>query len=272
MSTFERRRWRVIVESEPRSGAWNMAIDRALMESVAEGVSPPTLRFYQWQPPALSLGKGQPIDVVDRDRCRADGIDVVRRPTGGWAILHTGELTYAVAAHADEPAVAGPLLEAYKTLSAGLVAGLRRLGLPAEQAPQPEASAKEGLVACFAVPYNNEITVRGLKLMGSAQARSQRRLLQHGSLPLRGDVSRVVDYLAFADDSERETLRRQLREHATTASAIAGRTIDFPEAAQALMAGLADRLAIDLIPGDLTPPERDRAAALAADAALAVPG
>ncbi len=256
------RPWRVIIEAVPRSGAWNMAIDRAVMESVGDGHAPPTLRFYQWQPAAISLGKGQPAAVADHERCAADGVDVVRRPTGGWAIFHTDELTYSVAAHAEEPVVAGPLLEAYKHLSAGLIAGLRHLGLDAMLAPPLQSSEKSGLMACFEVPYNNEITVNGLKLMGSAQARSQRRLLQHGSLPLSGDVGRAAQYLVFPDESARLALAERLRAHATTASAAAGRPITYEEAADAMLRGFTDALHLTFAPGDLTESELRRAAEL----------
>src|SRR5262245_17793104 len=87
-------RWRLLVEGEPRPGAWNMALDEAVMEAVMAGAAPPTLRFYQWAPPCLSLGKRQPLSGVDLVRCQADGVGVVRRATGGLAILHTDELTY----------------------------------------------------------------------------------------------------------------------------------------------------------------------------------
>ena len=90
---YPRATWRLIVEPEPRTGAWNMALDEAIQDAVAAGEAPPTLRFYQWAPPALSLGKRQPLDGVDFARCQRDGVDVVRRPTGGLAILHTDELT-----------------------------------------------------------------------------------------------------------------------------------------------------------------------------------
>jgi lipoate-protein ligase A len=255
------RPWRVVIETSPRSGAWNMAIDRALMESVGDGKAPSTLRFYQWAPPAVSLGKGQAV-IVDRARCAADGVDVVRRPTGGWAIFHTDELTYSVAAHAEDPVVAGPLLEAYKQISAGLIAGLGRLGLVADLAPPLQSAAKAGLLACFEVPYNNEITVGGMKLMGSAQARAQRRLMQHGSLPLMGDVGRVADYLLASDDDAREQLRARLREHATTASAAAGRTITFAEAADAMQTGFAEALGIAFVADGFTIWEQQHAADL----------
>ena len=254
--------WRVIIETEARPGAWNMAIDRAMMEAAGAGAVPPTLRFYQWQPAAVSLGKGQPVAVADAARCAADGVDMVRRPTGGWAILHTDELTYSVAAHADEAVVAGPLLEAYKQLSAGLIAGLRLLGLEADLAPPLASGEKAGLLACFEVPYNNEITVGGMKLMGSAQARSQRRLMQHGSLPLSGDVGRAADYLVFPDDAAREALRRRLRDHATTASAAAGRVITYEAGVQAMVRGFHEQLGITFREASLTADELARAAAI----------
>ncbi len=257
--------WRLLMEDTPRSGAWNMAIDRALMESAGAGLAPPTLRIYQWSPPAISLGKGQAIAVVDLDRCASDGVSVARRPTGGWAILHTDEMTYSVAAHGDDPIVAGPLLDAYKRLSAALIAGLRLMGLPAELAPPIPSEDKAGLVACFEVPYNNEITVNGKKLMGSAQARSQRRLMQHGSLPLTGDVGRAAGYLIFADEVAREEVRHRLRAHATTASAAAGREIGYPEAAHAMARAFAETLDLDFMPGELTEAERARAEILASD-------
>ncbi len=263
------RVWRLISEDQPRPGAWNMAIDRALMETCGTQVAPPTLRIYSWAPPAVSLGKGQSAAVVDWAKCQSDRVEVVRRPTGGWAIFHSDELTYSVAAHADEPGLAGPLLEAYRALSDGLIAGLDHLGLPAQLAPSPSAAEKAGLLACFEVPYNNEITVEGKKLMGSAQARSGRKLLQHGSLPLEGDVGRAADYLLFvqttadgemhADDAARAALRTRLREHATTASAAAGRPITFAEAAAAMVKGFAATLGIVLEPGTLTL-EEDRLA------------
>src|SRR6185437_10597156 len=106
--------WRLLVEERPHDGAWNMALDEALMDAVAAGASPPSLRFYRWEPPCLSLGKRQPLDSIDLAACRADGIDVVRRATGGFAILHTDELTYSIATRPDDPRADGAILDAYR--------------------------------------------------------------------------------------------------------------------------------------------------------------
>ncbi|HEX9057117.1 MAG TPA: lipoate--protein ligase family protein [Ktedonobacterales bacterium] len=255
MAEYSRAMWRLIVDAHPRTGAWNMALDEAVMEAVAAGAVPPTLRFYQWEPPCLSLGKRQPLDGVELARCRDDGVDVVRRATGGWAILHTDELTYSVAVSPQDERAAGAILDAYRKLSAGLVDGLRRLGAPAEMNPVNPYGVHNASAACFEVPSAYEITVGSQKLMGSAQARPAGRVLQHGSLPLRGDIARVADYLRHDSDDAREHLRAHLRERATTLGDVLGRPVSFAEAAEALRFGFAAALNLDLAPGDVTPDE-----------------
>lgn len=257
--------WRLLLETEPRGGAWNMAIDEAIMEAVGQGDALPTLRFYQWAPPGLSLGRRQPLQGVDLARLRADGCDVVRRTTGGWAILHTGELTYSVALTTDDPRVAGPILDAYRTLSQGLVEGLALLGVEAVMKPATPSGTHNLTAACFEVPSAYEITAGGRKLIGSAQARMGTRVLQHGSLPLTGDIALVTRYLAFPDETAREALADHLRERAATLAEVAGRPIPYPEAAEAMRTGFARALNLTLTPGALTPGEVERAAALAAE-------
>src|SRR5512134_3886256 len=112
--------WRLLI-TPPSPGAWNMAVDESILEHVGRGEARPTLRLFAWQPACLSLGQAQPHSDVDVTRLRARGWDVVRRPTGGRAILHTDELTYSVIASADEPAMAGTLLESYNRLAQGLL-------------------------------------------------------------------------------------------------------------------------------------------------------
>jgi lipoate-protein ligase A len=253
--TYPRATWRLIVDPEPRTGAWNMALDEAIQDAVAAGDAPPTLRFYQWAPPALSLGKRQPLDGVDLARCQRDQVDVVRRPTGGLAILHTDELTYSIATLPRDPRAAGAILDAYRRLSAGLVDGLRRLGVPAELNPVNPYGTHNSSAACFEAPSAYEITAGGKKLMGSAQSRPAGRVLQHGSLPLKGDIARVAEYLSLASVAAREALRAHLAERATTLRDALGRDIAFAAAADALRDGFAAALNLDLAPGALTPDE-----------------
>ena len=247
--------WRLIIEREARTGAWNMALDEAIMDVVAEGSAPPTLRFYAWEPPCLSLGKRQPLDGVDMARCRADGVDVVRRATGGFAILHTDELTYSIAIRPDDPRSDGAILDAYRKLSQGLMAGLRLLGATPEMNPVVPGGVHNASAACFEVPSAYEIVVGGRKLIGSAQARPAGRVLQHGSLPLVGDIARVARYLAYERDDERAALAAHLRERATTASDALGRAVGYDEAAEAMARGFAAALNLTFEPGEPAPAE-----------------
>ena len=258
--SYPRATWRLIVDPKPRTGAWNMALDEAIQDAVAAGQAPPTLRFYQWAPPAISLGKRQPVDGVDLARCEHDGVDVVRRPTGGLAILHTDELTYSIATIPSDPRAAGAILDAYKRLSAGLVDGLRRLGVPAELNPVNPYGTASSSAACFEVPSAYEITAGGKKLMGSAQSRPAGRVLQHGSLPLVGDITRVAEYLRFASVAERASLRAHLGQRATTLRDALGREVGFAEATDALCAGFAAALNLDLVPAALSAAEQRVAA------------
>jgi len=246
--------WRLLVDGQA-DGATNMAVDEAILAAVIEGAAPPTLRFYAWSPPCLSLGRSQPLADVDAGACRAAGVDLVRRPSGGRAILHTDELTYSVALAQADPRATGEVVEGYRRLSEGLLAGLRRLGVQAVEAAGPRKPAGDPTAICFETPSTYELTVAGYKLVGSAQWRTRGGVLQHGALPLHGDITRIVGCLALAED-ERERQRQALRQRATTLEAALGRRVPFAEAAQALAEGFAQALALTLVPGELTADER----------------
>jgi lipoate-protein ligase A len=260
--------WRLLL-SPPADGATNMAVDEAILQAVADESQPPTLRFYAWQPPCLSLGYAQPASDVDRERLRALGWDLVRRPTGGRAILHTDELTYSVVAPGAEPRVQGGVLESYRRLSLGLLAGLRRLGVPARaeaDPPQPEGSSGAEFAAiCFEVPSRYEITAGGRKLLGSAQMRRRRTVLQHGSLPLFGDLARICDGLQFESEEVREAARLRVRARALTVLESlpgAARPPMWAEAAAQVAAGFTEALEIEFVEGELSAEEEETAAAL----------
>lgn len=250
--------WRLLL-TPPARGAWNMAIDEALLESSGRGEAPPCLRLYAWQPPCLSLGHAQPWADVDLERLRAHGWEVVRRPTGGRAILHTDELTYSITAPPEEPHVAGTLLDSYNRLAQALLAAARDLGLPVdmkEGSRQPPGTTNP---VCFEVPSTYEITVHGKKLIGSAQARRRDGVLQHGSLPLSGDLTRICQALVFPNEAARLTAAERLLARATTVEAVLGRAVTWESAAQAFVRAFEAQFGLRLQPAELSPKEILRA-------------
>jgi len=250
--------WRLLI-TPPARGAWNMAVDESILEHIGRGESLATLRLYAWQPPCLSLGHAQPFSDVDMNRLGERGWDVVRRPTGGRAILHTDELTYSVIAPNHEPRVAGSILESYNRLAGALLQAVKSLGLPVEMKEDSGASHGIPNPVCFEVPSAYEITVHGKKLIGSAQARRKEGMLQHGSLPLTGDLARITEALIFADESARKDAAERLLARATTVESILGREVLWNDAAQAFVWAFEATLGLELEAQPLSESECGRA-------------
>ena len=249
------RVWRLLV-TEPADGATNMAIDEALWRGLREGTSPPTVRFFAWEPPTVSLGYGQPIGRdVDVEACRRLGVGLVRRPTGGSAIYHDGperELTYCVTAATDDLGTSADLLETYHWIARALVRGLRTLGAPAEIVAVSDAGPIPAF--CFARSGRYEIEVGGRKLVGSAQRRHGRHLLQHGSVLLGVDAPRLRALFPTTPDPL-ATL--------TTLEAALGHRPKFDDVAAALAAAFESEHGLRLAPGGLGPAEAARVETLA---------
>jgi lipoate-protein ligase A len=249
------RAWRLLV-TEPTDGATNMAIDEALWRGRQAGASLPTLRFFAWSPPTVSLGYGQPLDRhVDLDACRALGVGLVRRPTGGSAIYHDGparELTYSVVATAADLAIGPDLLETYRWIGAALLRGLQALGAPAELVPErPPAGPVPAF--CFARTGVFEIEIGGRKLVGSAQRRQGEAFLQHGAVLLDVDAPRLRTLFPTTRDPL-ATL--------TTLRAALGRCPAFEEVAGALARAFEEEHGLDLWPGGLSEDETAHVGAL----------
>ncbi len=256
--------WRLLT-TPPAHGAWNMAVDEAILEAVGRGDSPATLRLYAWEPACLSLGYAQSLSDVDIPRLRAHGWDLVRRPTGGRAILHTDELTYSVIAPLDEPRIAGGVLESYSRLATALMEALHQLNLPVEIHDQQAVKTKNPNPVCFEVPSTSEITVGGKKLVGSAQARRKEGVLQHGSLPLNGDLTRILQVLVFPDEEARRQAADRLLDRACTVETALGRGVSWDEAAQAFITAFSLVLGLTLQPDKLNLQEITRGEELAAE-------
>lgn len=239
-----------------RDGASNMAVDCAIMAAVAIGDQPPTLRLYGWDPFCLSLGYGQRTRDVDFDALESRGWDLVRRPSGGQAILHGDELTYSFSLPLDHPLAGGDIVESYRRISAGLLRALEILGLDADAPHQGERvqGADPGPV-CFEMPSHYEVSVGGRKLIGSAQLRRRGALLQHGTLPLFGDLARICDVLRFESEAQRTLRKRKVVERALTVAEAAGKPLSWSAAASALEQGFASAFDLELKPGQLSPAE-----------------
>lgn len=263
--TYPRAQWRLLI-SPPARGAWNMAVDEALLEAIEQDATQPCLRLYAWKPPCLSIGYAQPSMDIDLPRLTDLGWDWVRRPTGGRAILHTDELTYSVIAPPNDPHVAGSVLESYQRLSKALLAALHSLNIPAIAHPIGiSGNTPENGPVCFEVPSNYEIVVNGKKLVGSAQARRKEGVLQHGTLPLCGDLTRITQGLRFSDEQKRKDAGQRLLMHATTVEMVLGYKIDWQTAVQAFIVGFESELELDLVADEISAAEIERARQLVLD-------
>jgi lipoate-protein ligase A len=199
------REWRLI-SSGYMDGAMNMAIDEALLHAVAAGESPPVLRFYRWRPATVSLGYAQSVHTdLDLELCKAAGLGVVRRATGGRAVLHDNELTYAIIAPLATAAFGHSVLDCYRGISEILQKTLQQLGLPAQLVPgKPKGGQRNAMRAvCFSAPSQYELVVEGRKVAGSAQKRCADAFLQHGSIPVEIDLELLGRVLRVATDNPR---------------------------------------------------------------------
>lgn len=263
---MESATWRLMI-TPPMSGAENMSLDEALLKTIANENSIPILRLYDWNPPCLSLGYAQSYSDINEARLNDLGWDVVRRPTGGRAVLHIGELTYSVIAPANEPRVKGSIIESYRRLSQALLSALNQLSLNARAEKEYNLPMRPNKMApvCFEVPSNYEITVQGKKIIGSAQARKYGGVLQHGSLPLHGDLTRIIEVLNFFNELSRDRAKERLQAHATTVESVLRKIIPWNVAAKAFIEGFQNTLNINFIKSDPSHSELEQANQLQKD-------
>ena len=238
----------------------NMAIDEAIFRSCCLGLAPPTIRFYGWSPPAISLGYFQKVDdSINLAACHTLGIDVVRRLTGGRAVFHDKELTYSVICPRQSNIFPNNLLETYKIISSCLIEGLKSLNVDAHFITFRKIVAKPGSHSnssanCFLCHSWHDIAVNGKKICGSAQRRAKNAFLQHGSILLDFNAEKLSQILVSKDgegESSSGEAITSLREHLT-------RKIDFFDLERALIASFEQRLNIELEAGHLMPQEEAR--------------
>ncbi|MBX2990925.1 MAG: lipoate--protein ligase family protein [Bacteroidetes bacterium] len=234
--------WRFI-DTGVNTGSYNMQFDELLARSLLSGTGVPTVRLFQWKPWAISLGFNQDVEKIDHDRCTADNIDVVRRPTGGRAVFHAEELTYSVAMFSEGRSV----LEIYNHISQALVHGLRLFGVDATLSrSQPdfrEHYKNPSSIPCFTASARYEIEWHGRKLVGSAQRRFRHHetgaevVLQHGSILIGPAHRGLMKYLLLPGEPVRESLAQELREKTVELAEIRNAEISVNELAECLQQG-----------------------------------
>ncbi len=191
-----------IISHGPSHAFFNMALDEAISEAVRQKLSPPTLRLYQWDRPSLSIGYFQRVSDIDIDYCGKKDYPVVRRLTGGRAILHDSELTYSFSSSADSTLFKGSLLENYTVISNALVSMLKLNGIEAKTSFKKRGNAVPGNPACFKAVSYGEITVEGRKVIGSAQRRYADGFMQHGSVLMSFDAKELCNVMGHSNEDD----------------------------------------------------------------------
>jgi lipoate-protein ligase A len=251
--------WRLI-NSVCRDAPTNMAIDEAIFRGVLEGSVPPTLRLYGWEPHAFSIGYGQhPQSVLDVAACRQDGVGIVRRITGGGAILHGDEVTYSLAATKADFGLNDSISNSFKVICAFILHAYRQMGLKPSFAVETD-SVKEKVplgaaeAFCFAGKEKYDILIAGKKLGGNAQRREKAAIFQHGSIPLRFDAAGPLKYLLRKPSG--------LDERVCALGDALGRSVCVNEIKDILIASFSATFGVTLQGSALTPKEQQRAETL----------
>ena len=251
------KKWHFI-NSGPRSAAYNMALDEALLNWHSKGEIGPVLRFYEWEPATLSIGYFQQVERdIQIEQVKKEGLGFVRRQTGGRGVLHDYELTYSVIVSEKYPNMPETVTEAYRVISQGLLEGFRLLGFQAEfSVPQSEEEQaalkrpKSGV--CFDAPSWYELVVEGKKIAGSAQTRQKGVILQHGAILRHLDIDRLISLFRFPSEEAKQRMYESLPQRAVAIDQLTERDIPIDELVRAFSKGFEKALHITLQPYTLT--------------------
>jgi len=243
-------------------GAFHMAADVAMLEGIRAGKTGPVLRFYRWTPACVTLGKFQPAEGnVRLDNCQRLGFDVVKRPTGGRAILHDHEVTFSIiVTENDLPQAGSNIMDSYRELGRALEAGMQHLGVPAElidrraqaRGGDPASVMAAGNPACFAAKARCDLMVNGRKIIGSAQMRKDGIILQQNSLPLQ------VNFPLWEEVFFRSDWKSVAEGGAVDLWTAAGRQVAYDDVVESLRYGFETALGIEFEESTFTDEELRR--------------
>lgn len=232
-----KEQWRLL-KTDFNTASTNMAIDRAVLVANSEGKAPPTVRFFGWRPPAISIGYFQSLEEeVDLDNCRRFGVDYVRRITGGGAVFHEDELTYSIVIAESHPQIPKNIMRSYGKICGALIKGLEQLGISSKYVPI------------------NDIVTNGKKISGNAQTRKMQTVLQHGTILTDVNVDKMFSLLRVPDEKIKDKLIADVKQRVTSIKHILGDEISFDEVAEAMKIGFEEEFNIELVEGKLTDEE-----------------
>ncbi len=248
-------KWRILIQKK-KSASYNMATDEAILLGNIEGTSLPTIRFYDWEVPTLSIGYNQKAKAeIDFEVMNKKGYDFVRRPTGGRMVLHKNEVTYAVITPLSDE-MSGNVLASYSRISKALACGISKMGISIEfeKGRLSASSQREDLNPCFTSSSRYELKVGKRKIVGSAQVRKNHTLLQHGSILLDNNQSEVAHFLPLSD-SQRLRMSQIIGRKTTYINESLNIPFSYMEAVQFLIAGFEDSWEDTFVYESLTPSE-----------------
>jgi lipoate-protein ligase A len=252
--------WRLI-GPEAERGDWNMAVDEALLEHV--GLGPPTLRLFTWREPCLSLGCLQPVADIDVEACQRAGLTLVRRPSGGTAVLHEDTIGYSLAVPPGHPLAVSDIVESYRLLSPPARLALRNLGVDARLVRVEEAQRGRngvlGSAACFAALSPYELVVGSRKLVGNSQLRRRGAILHHAVIPLDFNAGRFAGFLRTSTLDEVRQLSSLLDVRIGSLAGVRGRPVAASAAGQAIVEAFRESFGVRLVAGSLTQAEIESA-------------
>ncbi|PZX07249.1 lipoate-protein ligase A [Psychrobacillus insolitus] len=254
---MEKTKW-YYVNSGPCTPSFNMALDEALLDWHSEGLIPPVVRFYEWNPATLSIGYFQSVEKeIDMEAVKRLGLGFVRRPTGGRGVLHEHELTYSVIVSEAYPNMPATVTEAYRVISEGLLLGFQQLGLDAyfsipDTGEKRQELKKPKSGVCFDSPSWYELVVEGKKVAGSAQTRQKGVILQHGAILLDIDEDKLIQTFKFASEALRDRVKASLSKKAVAINRISQNPVTIDECKVAFKKGFEDALQIELVEFTLT--------------------
>lgn len=234
-----KEQWRLL-KTDFSTAFTNMAVDRAVLVTSSEGKVSPTVRFYGWEPSAISIGYFQSLEEeVDLDTCRKLGVDYVRRITGGGAVFHEEELTYSIVIPETHPQIPKNILKSYGRICGAVMKGLDNLGIESKYVPI------------------NDIITGGKKISGSAQTRKAKIVLQHGTVLTDVDVDKMFSVLKVPNEKIKDKLIADVKQRVTSIKHVLGKEIRFEDVAEAMKRGFEEEFDVELIEESLSEEEKE---------------